>query len=450
MKKLYTTILTVALALTATASELTVSSEFARLRSDDNLPAVAKISKAEISGIKRVNKPVAKAPAAVNDILGNYTWTGYALIQDAEDANGTVVIAEANDSIFVGFPVASLSSSLVGVVAEYDAATGVLTFPTSQFLGSVELKSGSADVYFEPGTLVVEDNKVKDVGINDITAEYKDGKFVFEELDCIAFSAYQGGKLVGYFELQYANEFAVIEPFDVYEGFHEAGTAKLQDGWVLTCFGEDPAANEYEVALWQSDDNDKVFRLINPYKGDNVPAVITEANECTTDGCIEVDITDAAAVRFGIVPSGFYCSDVNDGEMCCYNALSWAYYYGGFKSWEETAAFCKENSLPLSTYADGVIDVTADGDACFGETGSIDSLLGGYSWQTSAGESVPMPAKITLNLTNGEGGVDNIAADNENAPVEYFNLQGVKIENPAAGGLYIKRQGSKVAKVIIK
>lgn len=49
-------------------------------------------------------------------------------------------------------------------------------------------------------------------------------------------------------------------------------------------------------------------------------------------------------------------------------------------------------------------------------------------------------------------GVDSITVtpSDDNAPVEYFNLQGVRVEQPAAGGLYIKRQGSKVSKVVIR
>ncbi len=47
-------------------------------------------------------------------------------------------------------------------------------------------------------------------------------------------------------------------------------------------------------------------------------------------------------------------------------------------------------------------------------------------------------------------GIGNIAVDNdENAPVEYFNLQGVRVSNPE-NGLYIKRQGNKATKVYIK
>ncbi len=37
----------------------------------------------------------------------------------------------------------------------------------------------------------------------------------------------------------------------------------------------------------------------------------------------------------------------------------------------------------------------------------------------------------------------------ENAPVEYFNLQGIRVDNPE-NGLYIRRQGNKVSKVLIK
>ena len=47
-------------------------------------------------------------------------------------------------------------------------------------------------------------------------------------------------------------------------------------------------------------------------------------------------------------------------------------------------------------------------------------------------------------------GIENVAADidDSNAPVEYFNLQGVRVANPQ-NGLYIRRQGTRVDKVIL-
>lgn len=46
-------------------------------------------------------------------------------------------------------------------------------------------------------------------------------------------------------------------------------------------------------------------------------------------------------------------------------------------------------------------------------------------------------------------GIEDIDIDSVNAPVEYFNLQGVRVANPE-NGLFIRRQGNKVTKVIIK
>lgn len=53
---------------------------------------------------------------------------------------------------------------------------------------------------------------------------------------------------------------------------------------------------------------------------------------------------------------------------------------------------------------------------------------------------------------SNESGVDQIAVDNldKNAPVEFYNLQGIKVADPANGGIYIRRQGNKVSKIIIR
>ena len=54
----------------------------------------------------------------------------------------------------------------------------------------------------------------------------------------------------------------------------------------------------------------------------------------------------------------------------------------------------------------------------------------------------------TGDAVNAFNGVEKIEADN-NAPVEYYNLQGIKVANPH-GGIFIKKQGNKVSKVIVK
>lgn len=55
---------------------------------------------------------------------------------------------------------------------------------------------------------------------------------------------------------------------------------------------------------------------------------------------------------------------------------------------------------------------------------------------------------FTYTDTNNGAGVNDIVSD-ENAPVEFFNLQGVKVAGDQPG-LYIRRQGTNVSKVIVK
>lgn len=48
-----------------------------------------------------------------------------------------------------------------------------------------------------------------------------------------------------------------------------------------------------------------------------------------------------------------------------------------------------------------------------------------------------------------DSAVDELGVDDADAPVEYFNLQGVKVTDPE-NGVFIRRQGSKTSKVILK
>lgn len=60
-----------------------------------------------------------------------------------------------------------------------------------------------------------------------------------------------------------------------------------------------------------------------------------------------------------------------------------------------------------------------------------------------------LPIKVTFK-SEKEGGVEGIEAD-ANAPVEYYNLQGVSVNaDNLVPGIYVRRQGTKVEKVIVK
>ncbi|MDO5395257.1 MAG: chitobiase/beta-hexosaminidase C-terminal domain-containing protein, partial [Bacteroidales bacterium] len=59
-------------------------------------------------------------------------------------------------------------------------------------------------------------------------------------------------------------------------------------------------------------------------------------------------------------------------------------------------------------------------------------------------------SKVKVDYSQDLTGVDSIVAgDDENATVEYYNLQGVRVQNPA-NGLYIVKKGNKVSKQLIR
>lgn len=54
---------------------------------------------------------------------------------------------------------------------------------------------------------------------------------------------------------------------------------------------------------------------------------------------------------------------------------------------------------------------------------------------------------VVTYVTNA--GIDAVDTTDDDAPVEFYNLQGVRVENPTAG-IYIRRQGRNVTKVLVK
>lgn len=66
-----------------------------------------------------------------------------------------------------------------------------------------------------------------------------------------------------------------------------------------------------------------------------------------------------------------------------------------------------------------------------------------------AGVDVPLEA-IEVSASTGVSGVEGIEADSTDAPVEYYNLQGQRVNGELTPGCYIRRQGSSVTKVMIR
>ncbi|MDE7386392.1 MAG: hypothetical protein K2N28_04580 [Muribaculaceae bacterium] len=137
----------------------------------------------------------------------------------------------------------------------------------------------------------------------------------------------------------------------------------------------------------------------------------------------------------------------------CYPAANFAFYGASGSSFSGTTdfSFCVENNYNLNgtdwTPAN-VVEVYFSGKRDFATT-LINDFTDVDKLHLNAEDYVLEAQEGNIMVIDPEqAGIDSVIGD-DNAPVEYFNLQGVRVENPTTG-LYIMKQGNKVSKISIR
>lgn len=103
---------------------------------------------------------------------------------------------------------------------------------------------------------------------------------------------------------------------------------------------------------------------------------------------------------------------------------------------EPSRATEEEAAATLAGYNSFSVSLPTDDKAAYDVTGIVSTY----------NDTVELlPIEFTETVTTG---ICSIAADDASAPVEFFNLQGQPIANPE-NGLYIRRQGTNVTKIVI-
>lgn len=402
---------------------------------------------------------LAKAPArgaelnTIEDFEGVYEVSGQSLISNAVPAEFELTVTDTTtgEVVISGFP---QEFTVTGVL---DVAAKTLTIANDQYLGP---DSYGDDNYFylKP----VEGSSVQG-GKSDAAATVgtisDEGVITFPVLDVWAIGDYNDEGL-GWWMLTYAMEMTLQLPedenADPNEGWTTVGNAKVQDGWVLPAFDVDQSEEQYlyECELQQNIENTNVYRLVNPFHG-NSP--LADLNEDTKGGYIQFDVTDPDHVYFEPVNSGFALSGAGINKMFCYNELTfWCLYYdmepAGFvelvkqQDWEDLFKWTtfKDRCVTLSSVYDETNDPDTNepigwvNDACFGYNSQIAS---GTSWTNTN-----MEAKIYFPDYTG---IESVNAVQEVQGIEYYNLQGIKVEHPSAG-IYVVRQGNSTSKRLFR
>lgn len=212
--------------------------------------------------------------------------------------------------------------------------------------------------------------------------------------------------------------------------------------------GESTQADTYKV--WGKLANGEItvpaFRLqLSKYKEGSY-VNITDLTTYNPQSPFKVVITPAAPAHNieGVDENG--AVELKDGEEIALTAEGHYIYF----AWEEVKAevdpqALTQNRMPadedfviLPAEAEGkiVFEAENDGDQKYLHFYAQNAYHGGKS-----------PITSVLITRNGSTGVENVNASTT-APVEYFNLQGIRIDNPANGQVVIRRQGSEVVKIV--
>ena len=354
------------------------------------------------------------------------------------------------------------------LVSDYNAETHMLTFagiafgqasdggyltffPSVYQDGSLKFKN-SLEVPFDPATGTIDfSSGIAGTDYGFIWPQFLDADYTTPTGSFYGCTDVYGAEQVG--DAQLPEPPAPLDEYQYGQWNVVKAPAVFVDAYFTHLFTMDgettlnPQEFPYEVELHQDVTNPNRFRLWKPFTNENY--LLTELNETEYEGQIVFDITDPEHVVIEAgMPGGF-----NDGEdeYYLYGLLGWQIYgfgsdYDPAQYWDLIIDFMIKNGQGFETYDAATRTITIEKPR-FG----INDCEKAYSWTNQ-----PCSATITLPedlSTDGlfQSSVNNISVDeNANAPVYFYNLQGVRVNNPAAGSIVIRTQGNKATKVLVK
>lgn len=380
-------------------------------------------------------------PVSVADLVGDYD-VSYSLPEDECNYKGdmTIVAGDADNSIVFNIPYTlDGKESVLKVSGTLNPTTGNITIKDEDLpvIEDYRILLLRCDVY------AAEYSRAKE-----FTATVNGSEIDFGYNLAIDISYHEDEFYTTLFGIFMAKK---TEPSGINpnEGWTSLGDATFVDPWVIVPYFLNPEECKYEVELQQNNTNHDLYRLVDPYRG-NYPKAADNVS-FAEHGYIQFNISDPDHVTFDLVEAG--CSNPGwySSKWYCYNTLSWKAATSGLTPAEVIAQ--EGDNIPYTTYKDGVVTIgskkvqNSDGS----ESMVYDARYGthwapwdGQQWELSDGTIADMNGSITF---PGYSGVESIDADNSDAPVIYYNLQGLPVDNPG-NGIFFVRKGDKTYKIL--
>lgn len=299
--------------------------------------------------------------------------------------------------------------------------------------------------------------------------------------------------------LRKATQAAVYVNLPEEGAYKTLGTFEFEDPFVCFYYNNFTHIN-INAVLEENIENPGLFRIVNPYKG---------AKQHHSDDCSHYFYLDTRDAEFVTVPASSTGMDFGDGilvlgslggalgyskEQCKASGYAIPTLSGRTITFPDRSILAHEQKYnspgtwgyittenPVTiTLPDLKLNVTVvddDSQPVEGATVAVEGVTGTTDAQGVAKLTLPATidylAKVDVNVTDKDGsstkesielgaiennatvtlgttGIGSITADDENAPAEYYNMLGVRVSNPEAGQIVIKRQGSTVSKVLVK
>ena len=390
----------------------------------------------------RQNGP--KKISQVSDLYGIYNNAyDHWMLEGTDRYEGSLTTVIKAGSTPTEVIVTGLPWSDVEVKGNVDLANGKIIIPTQ------ETDYYVAD-YAENVTFTARAGVVEDAGDGKVNVSWPNegGDFTFNIMEDGSLFTYDACAMrvtAGYFFMAGIFEAKPLD-FFVYNAdeWETAGTIDVDEENCFSNFFQEQhrPGKVTGLQLLRNKENEGLIAVVNPY----ATSELSQLN---------------AASLAGQNTNGFYVFDITNPDCVCMRPLTGSGFWFDARESESDPSDYREgypfNSEGKRLFVDGwaiedIYDEVAAAGPCSrieDDTMTIENMYFGMTDEPLAyywfGEDAPITLVFTLHMT----GVENIAVD-ENAPVKYFNLQGMEIVNPEKGQVVIKTQGKKATKVVVK
>ena len=200
------------------------------------------------------------------------------------------------------------------------------------------------------------------------------------------------------------------------------------------------------------------------YKSSNNHVLILEGESVTKDG-VSISLSNPDKYKdyprffFGLIKTP-YPAEPTAAEFYCdmrwYQTEEIKFTAPEGKKFDKIVMYATSGDYPKRANGDTMVTEEV-GTQTISEDKTVNTWEAGeaavtsLTYKASASSPTQMAYSINVTLSNIDGSSVTEIATDDNAPVEYFDLTGAKRNaDTLAPGIYVKRQGAKATKVIVK